>query len=117
LVLFESPRRLAELLADAREALGDRPAAVVRELTKVHQEVVRGRLSELAEGLPGEVLGEVVVVIDGAPSGEQPDLGALAIRVQELTQKGVSRKQAAALVAQEAGVSKNALYRASLQSK
>jgi 16S rRNA (cytidine1402-2'-O)-methyltransferase len=116
LVLFESPRRLADLLADAREALGDRRAAVVRELTKVHQEVVRGRLSELAEGLPEEVLGEVVVVIDGAPDEGRPDLGALATRVRELTAQGVSRKEAAALVAEEAGVSKNALYRASLES-
>lgn len=114
LVLFESPRRLAEFLADAREALGDRRAAVVRELTKMHQEVVRGRLSELAEGLPDEVLGEVVVVIEGAPEPGHPDLEALAVRVQELTANGVSRKEAAARVAEEAGVSKNALYRASL---
>jgi 16S rRNA (cytidine1402-2'-O)-methyltransferase len=116
LVVFESPRRLAELLADAREALGDRRAATVRELTKVHQEVVRGRLSEIADGLPDEVLGEVVVVIEGAPDEEPRNLEALAIRVRELTAKGVSRKEAVARVAEQAGVSKNALYRASLPS-
>jgi 16S rRNA (cytidine1402-2'-O)-methyltransferase len=115
LVLFESPRRLAELLADAREALGDRRVAVVRELTKVHQEVVRGRLSELADALPDEVRGEVVVVLDGAPREQQPDLEVLAIRVRDLTATGVSRKEAVASVAEEAGVSRNALYRASLQ--
>jgi 16S rRNA (cytidine1402-2'-O)-methyltransferase len=116
IVVFESPRRLDDMLHQAAEVLGDRPAAVVRELTKVHQEVVRGRLSELAEGLPDEVLGEVVVVIEGAPEPGHPDLEALAIRVQELTANGVSRKEAAARVAEEAGVSKNALYRASLQA-
>jgi 16S rRNA (cytidine1402-2'-O)-methyltransferase len=116
IVVFESPRRLSDMLHQAAEVLGDRRAAVVRELTKVHQEVVRGRLSGLAEGLPDDVLGEVVVVIEGAPEPGHPDLEALAIRVRELTANGVSRKEAVARVAEEAGVSKNALYRASLKS-
>lgn len=114
LVLFESPRRLGALLRDAAEVLGDRPAAVVRELTKVHQEVLRGRLSDLAGRLPEEVLGEVVVVIEGSPDAAEADLEALGARVQALTAEGVPRKEAAARVAEEAGVSKNALYRASL---
>jgi 16S rRNA (cytidine1402-2'-O)-methyltransferase len=116
-VLFESPRRVADLLADAGEVLGDRRAAVIRELTKVHQEVLRGRLSELAERLPGEVLGEVVVVLEGAEDSGAPDVEALGARVQALTVDGVPRKEAAARVAEETGTSKRAVYEASLRRR
>lgn len=116
-VVFESPRRLRALLADALAALGDRRAVVVRELTKVHQEVLRGRLSELPSRLADEVLGEVVVVMEGAAPPPGADLEALGDRVEELTAGGLSRKEAAARVAQEAGVSKRALYEASLRRR
>ncbi|MCB1055957.1 MAG: 16S rRNA (cytidine(1402)-2'-O)-methyltransferase [Acidobacteria bacterium] len=68
LVVFESPHRLLASLADALEVLGDRPAAVCRELTKVHEEVLRGPLSELLETLRGRpaLKGEFVVVLGGA---------------------------------------------------
>ncbi|MGH2656872.1 MAG: 16S rRNA (cytidine(1402)-2'-O)-methyltransferase [Actinomycetota bacterium] len=116
-VVFESPRRLRALLADALAALGDRRAVVVRELTKVHQEVLRGRLSELPSRLADEVLGEVVVVMEGGAPPPGADLEALGDRVEELTAGGLSRKEAAARVAQEAGVSKRALYEASLRRR
>jgi 16S rRNA (cytidine1402-2'-O)-methyltransferase len=104
-------------MVDALAALGDRRAAVVRELTKVHQEVLRGRLSELPAGLAEEVLGEVVVVIEGAAERPAADLAALGDRVEELTAGGLPRKEAAARVAEEAGVSKRALYEASLHRR
>lgn len=65
LVLFESPHRLAASLADALAELGDRPAAVARELTKLYEEVLRGPLSELAAEVAGRpaVKGEIVVVV------------------------------------------------------
>lgn len=68
LVLYESPHRLLASLADALEVLGDRPAAVARELTKLHEEVLRGDLSELLAELEGRrsLKGEFVVVV-GAP--------------------------------------------------
>ena len=116
-VLFESPRRLRDLLADALATLGDRRAAVVRELTKVHQEALRGRLSELPGRLAEEVLGEVVVIIEGAAERPEADLEALGARVEALTAEGLSRKEAAARVAEEAGVSKRALYEASLRRR
>jgi 16S rRNA (cytidine1402-2'-O)-methyltransferase len=118
-VVFESPRRLGELLADALELLGDRRAAVVRELTKVHQEVVRGGLSDLAGRYLGEeARGEVVVVIEGRPAHVGRDeLEALAERVEALTDEGMARRQAAALVAEETGASRRALYEASLRRR
>ena len=117
LVLFESPRRVRDLLPAALGALGDRRAAVVRELTKMHQEVIRGRLSELPSRLADEVLGEVVVVIEGAPQRHDADLEALGDRVEALTAEGWSRKEASARVAEEAGVSRRALYEASLRRR
>lgn len=72
LVFFEAPHRLAESLQDMAEALGERPAALARELTKVHEEVVRGRLPELARRVAsGEVpaTGEITVVVGPPGSG------------------------------------------------
>jgi 16S rRNA (cytidine1402-2'-O)-methyltransferase len=118
-VLFEAPRRLGALLAEAVEVLGDRRAAVVRELTKLHQEVVRGPLPELAARYQDEeVRGEVVVVIEGRPSHVGRDeLAALAERVEALTSEGVPRREAAARVAEESGASRRALYEASLRRR
>ena len=76
LVFYESPHRLADTLADLAAALGDRPALVARELTKLHEELARGRLTELATRFAGEVKGEVVIVVAGAPEAIPALLGA-----------------------------------------
>jgi 16S rRNA (cytidine1402-2'-O)-methyltransferase len=117
MVLFESPRRVPGLLHDAAAVLGERPAAVVRELTKAHQEVARGSLEELAARFgDGEVRGEVVVVIGGATEAvASPEPAELAERVRSLTATGLSRKDAAARVAAEAGASRREVYEASLR--
>lgn len=65
IVLFESPRRVGPLLEEMREIFGDRRAAVARELTKVHQEVLRGSVAELADQIADGVRGEVTVVVEG----------------------------------------------------
>jgi 16S rRNA (cytidine1402-2'-O)-methyltransferase len=70
LVIFESGHRLAATLEELAKALGDRRAAVARELTKLHEQIARGRLSELAGRFGGEVRGEVTLVVEwpgGAP--------------------------------------------------
>jgi len=69
LVLFEAGNRVADTLSDLAEALGDRPAAVARELTKLHEEIRRGSLRELAELTKSDVRGEVTLVVAG---GEAP---------------------------------------------
>jgi 16S rRNA (cytidine1402-2'-O)-methyltransferase len=82
LVFYESPHRLARSLADAAAELGGRPAAVARELTKLHEEVIRGTLGELAAELArrGKVRGEAVLVVGPPPAGaaEGDDPGAPA---------------------------------------
>ncbi|CQD20102.1 hypothetical protein BN1232_04783 [Mycobacterium lentiflavum] len=92
-VFFESPRRLAACLSDAVEQLGGaRPAAICRELTKVHEEVVRGSLEELAAWAADGVLGEITVVLGGATP--PADVASLVARVRELVADGVRVKDA-----------------------
>ena len=115
-VLFVAPHRAAADLADLAAACGDdRPAALCRELTKLHEEVRRGTLGTLRDGL-GEVRGEVTLVLGGAPApvaATEPadeDVAAVAARVAG----GASRRDAVAAVAAERGLPRRALYAAVL---
>jgi 16S rRNA (cytidine1402-2'-O)-methyltransferase len=117
-VFFESPRRLAACLADAVDELGpSRRAAVCRELTKVHEEVVRGSLGELADWAQDGVLGEITVVLAGA----QPrvDMAALVAEAGALVDDGVRVKDACAQVvgAHRGAPSRRELYDAVLRAK
>lgn len=116
-VFFESPRRLAACLRDAVEQLGGaRRAAVCRELTKVHEEVVRGSLGELAAWADGGVLGEITVVLAGATP--HADVASLIGQVEDLVAAGVRVKDACSEVAAaHAGVRSRQLYDAVLQSR
>ncbi|RZT83891.1 16S rRNA (cytidine1402-2'-O)-methyltransferase [Pseudonocardia sediminis] len=115
-VFFESPRRVADLLALAAEVLGDdRRAAVCRELTKRYEQVRRGTLAELAEWAGAEeVRGEVTVVLAGADVAEAPSIDSLIPAVQERVSDGERLKDAVAAVATGAGVPKRDLYNATL---
>ena len=112
-VAFESPRRLAKSLAVLASLDPDRQVAVCRELTKLHEEVVRGRASELAEryeAMPPR--GEVALVVGPAPDRAEPDLGPALQSLRRLIESGAKPRPAAAVVAELTGVSANALYRA-----
>jgi 16S rRNA (cytidine1402-2'-O)-methyltransferase len=111
-VLFESPRRLVATLREVLEELGDRRVAVARELTKLHEEVVRGRLSEVLESLDGtEPKGEVVVVLEGAEPEAAP-LVELVAEARALVDGGMRKRDAATEVARRSGGSANAIYEA-----
>ena len=117
-VFFESPRRLAACLGDAAEELGaDRRAVVCRELTKVHEEVVRGSLGELADWAAAGVLGEITVVLAGAQP--RADVVALVAEVQALVDAGMRVKDACAeVVAANPGApSRRELYDAVLRAR
>jgi 16S rRNA (cytidine1402-2'-O)-methyltransferase len=117
-VFFESPRRLPACLRDAVDQLGgDRRAAVCRELTKVHEEVVRGSLAELAEWAADGVLGEITVVLAGATP--RVDLPSLVAQVEALTASGMGVKDACAQVitATPGAPSRRELYDAVLRSR
>ena len=113
---FESPRRLASLLTVAVEVLGpDRAGAVCRELTKTHEEVVRGPLADLAAWAGArDVLGEVTVVL-GPAVVVTPEPEDLAEEVLGLVADGRRLKDAARDVATVHGVSTKALYDATVQ--
>ncbi len=118
LVFFESPRRLVRTLASLAGVLPDRTVAVVREVTKVHEEVVRGPADVVARGFQGrEVRGEVVLVIDRPASlrPTAPDPGELVSEVQRLMGEGRSQRDAVREVAQRHGVARNALYRRTIE--
>jgi 16S rRNA (cytidine1402-2'-O)-methyltransferase len=117
-VFFESPRRLEACLNDAVAELGgERRAAVCRELTKVHEEVVRGSLDELAAWAADGVLGEITVVLAGAVL--QADLPTLVAQVSALVDDGMGVKDACAQVisATPGAASRRELYDAVLQAR
>lgn len=117
-VFFESPRRLAACLQDAAEVLGpDRRAVVCRELTKTHEEIVRGSLAELAEWATDGVLGEITVVLAGAQP--RADLDTLVAEVNALVEDGARVKDACAQVVttNPGAPSRRELYDAVLRSR
>src|SRR2546429_8280372 len=92
LVFYEAPQRLTRTLADLRSALGDRPAVVARELTKLHEELARGTLAELEQRFAGEVRGEVVIVVRGAPEAGPEDPAALDEEIRARLARGEGPK-------------------------
>jgi 16S rRNA (cytidine1402-2'-O)-methyltransferase len=110
LVFYEGPSRLAASLADMATVLGDRPAAIARELTKRHEELRRGTLPALAahyrdEGAPR---GEVVVVV-GPPQATEPEAGDIDARLDALLGQ-LSLRDAVATLTKETGLRRRALY-------
>jgi 16S rRNA (cytidine1402-2'-O)-methyltransferase len=115
LVFFEAPHRLAASLADMAEVFGSRPAAVARELTKMHETVVRATLDELAKEFADGARGEVTVVVAGA-SKQDPanDPAAIVSRLRAHIEQGTSKRDAIALVAEELDVPKKVVYQIAL---
>ena len=112
LVAFESPRRVAASLAVLAELDPERPVAVCRELTKLHEEVVRGRADELAARYAAaEPRGEVVLVVGGAPKRVGIDEAAVDA-VRRLVAAGAKPRTAASVVAELTGAPANGLYKA-----
>ncbi len=115
-VAFESPRRLGAALAALAEADPERPVAVCRELTKLHEEVVRGTAAELAARYTDEeVRGEVVLVAGPATARDGPDLSRALQALRALVEAGARARPAAQVVSDLTGVPANALYRALLR--
>ncbi|MET0620052.1 MAG: 16S rRNA (cytidine(1402)-2'-O)-methyltransferase [Thermoanaerobaculia bacterium] len=119
LVWFEAPHRLRESLEDAAVALGPRRACVARELTKVHEEVVRGTLPEVAETLrargPGR--GEVTVVVEGASESaiEPPTTESVDEKIREALAAGEALKRLSKEIARRAGRPAREIYSRALQ--
>jgi len=112
-IAFESPRRLSESLAALAAIAPDRPAAVCRELSKLHEEVARGTLAELARRYRSDVKGEIVLVIGPAQDEEHgEDISFAVDALRHLVQSGARPRAAASVVAALTGTRPNDLYRA-----
>ncbi len=114
MVFYEAPHKLLRTLQDMLETWGDRPLALVRELTKIHEEVVRTTLSGAVAHYTAEVpRGEFVLVIGGAPPQQSPTLTVeQAVELaKEYRRQGMPASEAAKKAAAEAGVKKNDIYR------
>lgn len=117
IILFESPLRVQILLRDVLVAMGDRRVAVARELTKMHEEVLRGRASDVLGRIADlELKGEVAVVIEGAEERSPADVASFVPETKELVSGGMRKREAARAVAERHGLSANALYRALLDA-
>jgi 16S rRNA (cytidine1402-2'-O)-methyltransferase len=116
IILYEAPHRVEECVADAIEVLGDRPACLAREVTKLHEEFLRGKLSEIAASLEERpARGEITLLIGAADAAEArhhaDSAQSLAARVEELMhQAKLDRKEALKLAAKERGITRRAAY-------
>ena len=119
MVFYEAPHRLRTTLADLLEVLGDREAALCRELTKLHEETRRTTLAQAVEYYrENEPRGEFVLVVAGAEPGEEAavSLEQGAAQVLALRAKGVRMKDAVRQVSEAAGLNRNELYSAALKA-
>jgi 16S rRNA (cytidine1402-2'-O)-methyltransferase len=113
-VAFESPRRLPATLRSLARIDRERPLAVCRELTKRHEQVVRGSARALAELFAEPPKGEITLVFGPGAELEPADAAAAARAVAELVAAGLARRQAAAVIASLTGIPRKRLYDASL---
>jgi 16S rRNA (cytidine1402-2'-O)-methyltransferase len=120
LVLYESPHRIAETCADLAAVWGDRRAVIARELTKLHEELLRGTLSELADRLgQGEVRGEIVLVVEGAEElAQEEPLTPEALEAEVRRQLALGDrpiKEVARQLSESLGVPRRELYALALR--
>jgi 16S rRNA (cytidine1402-2'-O)-methyltransferase len=118
MVFYESPRRILALLKEIEKILGDRNAVIVRELTKVYEEILRGKLSELINRLKQrDIKGEITLLISGAEKHPEPySREKLTTRFNELnTDPNLSTRDIVNVISEEMGVSRKEVYKEVLQ--
>ncbi len=114
LVFYEAPHRLRDSLAALEQLLGDRPLAVARELTKLHEEIFRGKISAARAHFGAqEILGEITLVVGGAPAEAESawDEASVRAEIQTLLATGLKKKDAAKLVAELSGWPVREIYK------
>lgn len=114
MIFYEAPHKLAQTLADLAAALGDREIAIVREITKIHEQVIRTTLCAAAKKYSEEPLkGEIVLIINGAPAEEKEkiSLEQAAEYAKDLVNGGESKSDAAKIAAKEFGYKKGEIYK------
>jgi 16S rRNA (cytidine1402-2'-O)-methyltransferase len=123
LVFYEAPHRLAAALHDAAAFFGDRPACIAREVSKVHEEFLRGTLNQLAADAVGKPMRGEITLIIGPPASAKlaparPPTESLAARVEELIREArLDRKEALKIAAKERGLTRHDAYRQMLEAR
>ena len=121
LVLYEAPHRILETLSEAQTVLGNRRAALAREVTKLHEQFLRGTLADIRAQLQmQEPRGEITLVIAGASETDEQPLPlheSLTTQLEQLIQTGISRNDALKQLARRRGLSKKEAYRLLLEEK
>lgn len=115
LIFYEAPHRIVECLEEILDVLGDRRAAVAKEISKMYEDVTRGKLSEIIISLQNSTIaGEYVVMLEGFQK-EASSMDEALGEVQTLLKKGLGRKEAVRVVAESYNISKKKLYDTSLE--
>ena len=118
LVFYESPHRLKESLNDLLEILGDRELVLGREVTKLYEEFVRGRISEVSDAIGrSEPRGEITMVIGGYGGEEIPTEELLRVEIEKLRKKGLRVKEIAEILGERFSYPKKEIYRLALEKQ
>lgn len=117
LIFYEAPHKIIKTVEDMFAALGDRRAVITRELTKIHEEAIRGTLSEVLKQLnEGTIKGEFTIIVHGAsPEPRKKDIDTAEYLKNLMLHRGLSKKEAIAAAADELGVPKKEVYKESLK--
>ncbi len=114
LIFYEAPHRIFETLKDMEEIFGQRQAALAKEITKMHEEILRGTISEIVDMLETRTIaGEYVIMVEGK-SKEAVSIDEALDEIKSLMKRGKGRKEAVKIVAEGYGLSKKELYDRSL---
>jgi 16S rRNA (cytidine1402-2'-O)-methyltransferase len=118
IVFYESPQRVTATLSELATVTPDRRVAVVRELTKIHEEVLRGTVAEVASLLSvRDVMGEIVVVLEGAPEAPRVDDDVILRALEEQWNEGATTRDAVDFVAEALGVARREVYQLALDAR
>jgi len=118
MVFYEAPHRLKESLGDLLEILGDREAVMGREITKIHEEFLRGRLSEIRARVESkEPRGEITLAVGGSEREAAPAQDLLTAEIERLRKKGLRVKEIAELLGEKFSCPKREIYRLALEKK
>ena len=118
LIFYEAPHRLRDALDDIHELLGNREAVLAREVSKIHEEFLRGPISELVSALGGgDVRGEVTLIISGSAGESRANEDLLKAEIRELKRQGLRVKEIAEVLGEKFGYPKKDIYRLALHGE
>ncbi len=115
LIFYEAPHRIDKTMKIMQEVLGNRPAVIARELTKLNEEYIRGTLDELVNLDFATIKGEIVIIVSGNDKVDEIDENIIKNRLKYFINKGLSKKDAIEVVSNEYKVNKNTIYKMALE--